>query len=62
MPYAAHGYGGFFTLATLDRHYKENMTLDEAKDVLKKCIAEVRPVFRRLAFVFFFFFFSPRTL
>ena len=41
VPYAAHGYGGFFTLATLDRHYKEDMTLDEAQDVLKKCIAEV---------------------
>ena len=42
VPYGAHGYGSFFTFATLDHHYKDNMTLDEAKDVLKKCFLEVR--------------------
>ena len=23
VPYAAHGYGGFFTTALMDRHYRE---------------------------------------
>ncbi len=23
VPYAAHGYGGFFTTAIMDRHYRE---------------------------------------
>eukprot|EP00730_Choanoeca_flexa_P018515 TRINITY_DN9003_c0_g1_i3.p1 TRINITY_DN9003_c0_g1~~TRINITY_DN9003_c0_g1_i3.p1 ORF type:complete len:210 (+),score=38.52 TRINITY_DN9003_c0_g1_i3:215-844(+) len=45
VPYAAHGYGGFFTLATLDRHYRKDMSLEEAKDVLRKCILEVRTRF-----------------
>ena len=41
VPYAAQGYGGFFTLSILDRHYKPDLSLDEAKDLLKQCIAEV---------------------
>ena len=41
LPFAAHGYGAMFTLSILDRHYRPNLTLEEAKDLLKKCIAEV---------------------
>ena len=29
----------------MDRHYRKGMTLDEAKDVLRKCILEVRVLF-----------------
>lgn len=42
VPYGAHGYGSFFTFATLDHHFREGMSLDQAKDVLKKCFLEVR--------------------
>lgn len=28
-------------MATMDRHFKEDMTLEEASDVLRKCFAEV---------------------
>jgi len=45
VPFGAHGYGSFFTLATLDRHYKEGMNFEEAKDVMRKCIEEVRTRF-----------------
>eukprot|EP00116_Pleurobrachia_bachei_P004380 sb/3464642/ len=43
--YAAHGYGSFFILSTMDRYYKEDMTKDEALELLKKCIKEVQSRF-----------------
>ena len=42
VPFAAHGYGAFFTLSILDKHYKPGMSLEEATDLLKRCVAEVR--------------------
>ncbi|CAH0482132.1 unnamed protein product [Peronospora belbahrii] len=39
--YGAHGYGAHFCLSIFDREFKQDMTLDEAKDVLKKCRAEL---------------------
>lgn len=44
-PFACQGYGGFFTYSVLDKHYKEGMSLDEAIDLLKRCISEVRERF-----------------
>jgi 20S proteasome subunit beta 4 len=41
VPYAAHGYGSFFTFATMDRHYREGMSLEEAQALLQMCIDEV---------------------
>lgn len=41
VPYAAQGYGGFFTLSIMDKHYKENMTLEEATALMQRCIEEV---------------------
>lgn len=41
VPFAAQGYGGFFTLSIMDKHYKENMTLEEAKSLMKRCFDEV---------------------
>lgn len=38
MPMAAHGYCANFVLATLDRDYKKDMNLDEAKELMKKCL------------------------
>lgn len=42
VPYAMHGYGGFFVTGLLDRWYRPDMTLDEGLDLLKRCIAEVQ--------------------
>lgn len=38
---AAHGYGSYFTLGLLDRHYKKNMSESEGIELLKMCIAEL---------------------
>ncbi|XP_011497064.1 PREDICTED: proteasome subunit beta type-2-like [Ceratosolen solmsi marchali] len=41
VPYATHGYGGFFSLTILDRYYKNNLSENEGYDLLKKCIREI---------------------
>jgi 20S proteasome subunit beta 4 len=41
LPYCAHGYGGYFTLSTMDAYYKPEMTPEEGYELLKKCIAEI---------------------
>merc|ERR1712025_58467 len=41
-PFAAHGYGGFFTTAIMDRDYRKDMSQDEAYDLLKACVREVQ--------------------
>uniref|UniRef100_A0A7N1A606 Proteasome subunit beta type 2 n=1 Tax=Kalanchoe fedtschenkoi TaxID=63787 RepID=A0A7N1A606_KALFE len=38
----AFGYGSYFSLAMMDRHFKSNMTLEEAVDLADKCILEIR--------------------
>lgn len=45
MPFAAHGHASYFVLATLDRHYRPNMELPEAIQLLKNCISELRTRF-----------------
>ncbi len=40
-PFAAHGYGAMFSLSVLDRHYTAGLNLDQAKNLLRKCIDEV---------------------
>lgn len=42
LPFAAHGYGAFFSLSVMDRYYHPNITVDEAKDILQKCVDEVQ--------------------
>ncbi|KAF7144512.1 hypothetical protein RHSIM_Rhsim04G0199900 [Rhododendron simsii] len=39
---AAFGYGSYFSLAMMDRHYHSNMTVEEAIDLVDKCIIEIR--------------------
>jgi len=34
-----------FTLSIMDRHYKKDMTQDEAMDLLQKCIVEIQKRF-----------------
>lgn len=41
LPYAAHGYSGFYTFSLLDRHYRPDMTEAEGLKLLKACIAEL---------------------
>jgi len=41
VPYAAHGYGAYFALSTLDRYHDPEATLEEGLKVLKRCIVEI---------------------
>ncbi|XP_073005943.1 proteasome subunit beta type-2-B-like [Typha latifolia] len=38
----AFGYGSYFSLAMMDRHYHPGMSLEEAVDLADKCITEIR--------------------
>lgn len=42
VPYAAHGYGGFFTTAIMDRDYRPDMTETEAYELMKSCVREIQ--------------------
>jgi 20S proteasome subunit beta 4 len=44
-PYAAHGYAQFFCLGLMDRYYTPNMSVEEAKDLLRKCFHELKTRF-----------------
>ncbi|KAL8162736.1 hypothetical protein V2J09_014225, partial [Rumex salicifolius] len=39
---AAFGYGAYFSLAMMDRHYHSGMSVEEAIDLVDKCIVEIR--------------------
>ncbi|XP_074307198.1 proteasome subunit beta type-2-A-like [Silene latifolia] len=39
---AAFGYGAYFSLAMMDRHYHSGMSVEEAADLVNKCILEIR--------------------
>ncbi|XP_014613656.1 PREDICTED: proteasome subunit beta type-2-like [Polistes canadensis] len=41
VPYAAHGYGGFFSLSILDRYHSFDMTEEEGYELMKKCVREI---------------------
>jgi len=41
----AQGYGAMFTFGLMDRYYKEDMNLDEAKDLIRMCIKELETRF-----------------
>lgn len=41
IKYAAHGYGGFFSLSIMDRYHLESLSRTEAYELLKKCVKEV---------------------
>ncbi|KAG0497220.1 hypothetical protein HPP92_001668 [Vanilla planifolia] len=38
----AFGYGSYFALSMMDRHYHSGMSLSDAVDLVDKCIAEIR--------------------
>lgn len=41
LPFGMHGYGAFFILGTLDKHYRYDMNEQEAYELLRKCIGQV---------------------
>ncbi|GJN90880.1 hypothetical protein Rhopal_003894-T1 [Rhodotorula paludigena] len=45
VPYAAHGYGAYFALSTMDRWHDPNADLAQGLDLLKKCIFELETRF-----------------
>ncbi|SPO28845.1 probable multicatalytic endopeptidase complex chain PRE1 [Ustilago trichophora] len=45
VPFAAHGYGAFFAMSTLDRYHRPDMPLDEGLDLLRRCINELKKRF-----------------
>lgn len=45
MPYAAHGYAAFFCMSLMDRHWRAGMTVEEACDLLRMCMREMKTRF-----------------
>lgn len=41
VPFAAHGYGAYFCMSLLDRHYRKGMNEEEAMNLLKMCFREL---------------------
>lgn len=41
VTYAAHGYGGYFSLSIMDRNYLPTMSKEDGYNLLKKCVKEV---------------------
>ena len=56
VPFAAHGYGSYFSLSVLDRYHRPNMNKEEAEELLLKCVLEVqkRLVINLPSFSFYF--------
>lgn len=45
VPYAAHGYGAYFALSTMDRWHSPDMDLQQGLELLRKCIDELEKRF-----------------
>lgn len=45
MNYAAHGYAGYFCYSLLDRHWEPDMDLEQGKELMAKCVRELRTRF-----------------
>ncbi|XP_071443596.1 proteasome subunit beta type-2-like [Hetaerina americana] len=41
VPFAAHGYGGFFSLSIMDRYHKLDLNPEEGYELMKKCVREI---------------------
>lgn len=42
VPYAAHGFGGLFSLSILDKYHKLDSTEEEGYNLMKMCIREIQ--------------------
>ncbi|GAA5933619.1 hypothetical protein JCM1841_004501 [Sporobolomyces salmonicolor] len=45
VPYAAHGYGAYFALSTMDRWHNPEGTFEEGMELLRKCVNELEKRF-----------------
>ncbi|KAJ2003385.1 Proteasome subunit beta type-4 [Coemansia thaxteri] len=45
VPFAAHGYCGYFLYSVMDREYTPEITLEEAKALIKKCFEVLKTRF-----------------
>ena len=45
MNFAVHGYAGYFLLSLLDKYYREGLSVEEGKVLLKQCVTELRTRF-----------------
>lgn len=45
VPYAAHGYGAYFALSTMDRWHSPENNLEQGLELLRKCIDELEKRF-----------------
>jgi 20S proteasome subunit beta 4 len=41
IPFAAHGYAAFFCMSLIDRFYHKDLSVEEAKELMRKCFAEL---------------------
>ncbi len=44
-PFAAHGYAAHFVLSLLDRHYSPDLDVEQAIELFKLCLAELKQRF-----------------
>ncbi|KAL0211686.1 hypothetical protein RCL1_005441 [Eukaryota sp. TZLM3-RCL] len=45
LNYAAHGYCSNFLYSIFDRYWKQDLTVEEGMDIMKKCVAEIHKRF-----------------
>lgn len=45
VPYAAQGYCGYFVMSIFDKNYKEDMSLEEGKVLMKKALDQIKQRF-----------------
>jgi len=43
--FTAQGYSAYFSLSVLDRFWKKNMTVDEAREMMKLCVEQLKQRF-----------------
>lgn len=45
LPYGAQGYGAYFCTSLMDRYHYPDMDVEEAKELLRKCLEELKTRF-----------------
>lgn len=45
LPYGAQGYGAYFCTSLMDRYHHADMDVEEAKELLRKCLQELKTRF-----------------
>ncbi|KAI8852545.1 nucleophile aminohydrolase [Chytridium lagenaria] len=42
LDFAAHGHASYFVMSTMDRYWKEGLSVEEAVELLRKCLEELK--------------------